>query len=92
LIFSLGFYGLSFKHVFCKMSFKFDLSSFTLIGKSITINIISLESKNYEQICNCSFTLTLRDDISKKYWKIEPFFKFQFMCIVAFALRLFGGN
>jgi hypothetical protein len=67
LILSFGFHRLSFKHVFCKKNFKFDLFSFTLIGKSIVINTISLEPKNSEQSCNYSFTLVLRDDIFKKY-------------------------
>jgi hypothetical protein len=92
LIFSFGFYSLSFKHVFWKKSFKFDLSSFTFIGKYVVINIISLEPQNFEHSCNCSFTLALKDDIFKKYWKTKPMFWFQFMCKVDFASRLFEGN
>jgi hypothetical protein len=69
LIFNFGFYKFSFKLIFCKKISKLGLSSSTLIGKFVIINITSLEPKNFEQSCNCFYTLTHRDDIFKKYYK-----------------------
>jgi hypothetical protein len=69
LIFSSGFYRLSFKPIFCKKSFKLDLPSSTFIGKYVVFNMTSLEPKNFKHSCNCSSTLALRNDILKKYYK-----------------------
>jgi hypothetical protein len=68
LNFNFGFYKFSFKLVFCKSS-KLDLSSSTLIRIFVVINTTSLLFKNFEQSCNCSSTLTHRDDILKNYYK-----------------------
>jgi hypothetical protein len=69
LIFNFGFCKKNFKLVFCKKSSKLDLYSFTFISKYVIINTTSLEPKNFEQSCNCSSTLTLRNDIFRKYYK-----------------------
>jgi hypothetical protein len=66
LIFNFGFYRFFFKVVFCKKSSKLDLSSSILIGRFVVINTTSLEPKNFEQSCNCSSTLSHKDDIVKK--------------------------
>ncbi len=69
LIFNFGFYKFSFKHVFYKKSFRLYLYSSTLISRYVIIKITSLEPKNFEQSCNFSSTLALRDDILRKYYK-----------------------
>ncbi len=67
LIFNFDFYKFSFKPLFYKKSSKLDLYSFILISRYVIINTTSLEFKNFEQRFNCSFILTLRNDILKKY-------------------------
>jgi len=42
-IFNFGFYRLSFKPIFCNKSFKLDLSSYTIIGKSTQELLIQLQ-------------------------------------------------
>jgi hypothetical protein len=69
LIFNFGFCKFSFKLVFYKKSFRLDLYSSTLISRYVIINTTSLEPKNFEQSCNCSSILALRDDILRRYYK-----------------------
>jgi hypothetical protein len=69
LIFNFGFCKLSSKLVFYKKSSRLDQYSSILISKYVIINTTSMEPKNFEQRHNCYFTLALRNDILRKYYK-----------------------